>query len=180
MCFEFTIVRIHDLFTESRMKSYDGKKDKAKKARKGDFDREDKYENQSEAAETTITDQDLIGSIYSIKDEIWNFRHSGREGHPGACLHAAEEHNRASLVHGTDANSHIAKLYHKISFMIEPCSRNGLTKTTAFILELYHIRRRKLLLYHIDRKIGCLDDEDLATMRDRIAQSHPDPWEGGS
>lgn len=159
------------------MKSQKTEKNKSKKHIKPDFRDNDGFELQSEAGDIIITDQDLIGSIYSIKDDIWNFPHSGREGHPGACLHAAEEHNRASLVHGTDANSYIAKLYHKNSYIIETNFQNGLTKITAFILQPYHIRRRKLLLYHIDRKIGCLNEKDVAVMRDLIAKSHPDPWE---
>ena len=159
------------------MKNYDGRRDKTKKIKKPDSKRDDKLELQSEAEDNIITDQDLIGSIYSIKDDIWNFRHSGREGHPGACLSAIEELNRASLVHGTDANSHIAKRFEKNSYIVEPGSHNGLTKITAFILELYHMRLQKLMLYHIDRRIGCLDKEDLAAMRERISRNHPNPWE---
>ncbi|MGD9558701.1 MAG: hypothetical protein AB7V25_16870 [Mangrovibacterium sp.] len=171
------MIKIHDFFGRSIMKKYNAEKDKSKKHRRPDLKDDDEFELQSEAEDSIITDQDLIGSIYSIKDDIWNFRYSGREGHPGACLNATEALNIASLVHGTDANSNIAKYRHKISYIVEPDSQNGLTKTTAFILELCHIRRRKLLLYHIDRKIGCLDEENLAAIRDRIAQSHPDPWE---
>lgn len=155
------------------MKSHTAGKNKSKKYRKTDFEDNDHFEIRTKAEDSVITDQDLVGSIYSIKDDFWNFRHSGRENHPGACLDVKA--TQAYLVHGTDSNSAIAKYYSKVSYIVKPDAQNGLTKMTAFIFDPYFIPRRKLLLYHIDRKIGCLDDKALFDMK-RIARIDIKPW----
>lgn len=158
------------------MKNYNGK-DHAKNVRRRDFDREYESEEQSGAVEPPLTDMDLLGSIYSIKDVFWNFKYSGRESHPGACLDVKEMN--ALLVHGTDSNSLIANNRYNNSYVIAPTAQNGLAKSTSFILDPYIMPVRKLLFYHIDRKIGCLDNEDVKTMRERMARAHPpDRWEG--
>ncbi len=162
------------------MKSNNTSRGKSKKYRKTDFKDDDYFEIQTKAEDSVITDQDLVGSVYCINDDFWNFQYSGREDHPGACLYVKEKLNKAILVHGTDSNSYIAQIYHNISYIIEPDSLNGLTKTTAFILKSHYIRCRKLALYHINRKIGCLADKDVIAMRDHIVQDHPDPWEDDS
>lgn len=162
------------------MQNYDTRKDKERRARKLEMDRQYKPEDKSESIDTTVTDQELVGSIYSIKEDFWDFQNSGREGHPGACLNTVEALNAAFLIHGTDANSYTAKRFQANSCVVEPSSKNGLIKATAFILELYTMRLRKLMMYHIDRRIGCLDNEDLEAMRTRIARSHPNPWEDNS
>lgn len=159
------------------MKNYDDKKTMITKYRKPYFKKGDKREDPSESKDYTITPQDLLGSIYSIADDFWGFKNSGREGHPGACLNINEKSNKSSLVHGTDVNSNISKWKQKISHTVKPSYQNGLIKPTAFILEPYHIRIRNLMLYHIDCKIGCLDKTDLDEMKKRISENHPDPWE---
>ena len=159
------------------MKNYDDNHDRIKRHKKHDFRPEDKLEDPPEKAKYTITIKDLIGSVYFIKDDFWGFRFSGRDSHPGACLYATEELNDTSLVHGTDANSYTAKCFKKISYIVKPSPQNGLKKVGAFILELYHMRLRKLMLYHIDRRVGCLDETDLDEMKKRISEIHPVPWE---
>jgi len=155
------------------MKSHAAGKNKLKKYRKPDFEDDDHFEIQTKAEDIVITDKDLVGSIYSIKDGFWKFQHSGRENHPGACLDVKS--TQAYLVHGTDSNSATAH-GSKVSYIVEPDAQNGLTKKTAFILELYSISRRKLLFYHIDRKIGCLDGKALFEMK-RIARIYTSPWD---
>jgi len=151
---------------------------KAKTRRNRTSQRDEKYKNQFRT-DDKIDSQDLIGCIYMIKEEIWGFNFSNRKGHPGACLNVTEELNYASLVQGTDANSYTAKRLRKISYIVKPSNQNNLKKTVAFILDHYEMRLRKLMLYHFDRRIGRLDDEDLLAMKMRIARSrlHPNPWE---
>lgn len=131
------------------------------------FEDEDPFVVRESLADVDI-DREVSGSTYIVPDKFWGISVAGREDHPGVCLSCSEMNQSAVMLKGSDE---VMRRTH--TFVIEPSRDNGLRKATAFELTPRRFRLRRLLLLHYDRRLGRLDTNDLAALRQALERRFP-------
>lgn len=126
-------------------------------------------------------EKDFPGCVYFIPDSWLTFESTASE-HPGVCYDA--HLTVALIIHGTDSTHryHWKKMG---AVIVNPTSRNGLSKETAFLMELpLKVKFTRLANLHLpdnesgkSRKIGRLDEKDLAEIKRKMILLFPNSME---
>lgn len=101
----------------------------------------------------------VFGDVLQIPDAIWGFVTIGRvhDTHPGVCIkQASEEENKVQFLQGRGAEN-INPYYRSEYVLFEASESSGLTKLTAFRLELKLLRFHKVRSLYPQQRLGRFD-----------------------
>lgn len=107
--------------------------------------------------------REWTGCIYTIPDKLWGIELVVSDGHPGACLGGDAEH--VCFVQGTDAEHDWRRRSRE---RVLPSETNGLYKETSFRIEPRRFRWNRVVLFHPERFVGRLEDDDFTRLRERL------------
>jgi|GEM_PF-1386263 len=125
-------------------------------------------------AEQNTVEGITVGSVLRVPDKLWGFFDPERTRHPGACWDINNKTLRVSMLKGTDARNipdgHWWR-YHEI----RPSGTNGLKKPTAFDLEPFQFKLRRLCANappHTNT-LGFLDENELSSIKQARLRGFP-------
>jgi hypothetical protein len=121
--------------------------------------------------EPVPSDNELPGTVFAVPDRLWGFNAVGREDHPDICTEARPETINATLVKGRDAATD--RGHPRTRFVVEPSLINGLRKMTSFELVPRTMSLRHVRLLVLDRRMGKLEPNLFAKLRQRLVNLFP-------